>query len=141
MKMKKKILTTVLLGCLFSGSALAEKVTYDKAVADSKAYQDSLPNYENATTGLSAAESASTGTPNQMGKWIRLSLIPFDNAGSYSKVLTSRSIGAPCIKGSKGIIPTTKNGSGSCDDNSCSYWNDVTQTTYNYSHGYTAECR
>ncbi len=139
--MKKNIIASVLLGCVFSGSVLAEKVTYEKAVADSKAYQEALPNYENATTGLSPAESNSTATANQMGKWVRLSLIPFDNAGSYSKVLTSRSIGAPCIKGSKGIIPTTKNGSGSCDNNSCSYWNDVTQTTYNYSHGYTAECR
>ncbi|MGR6863475.1 hypothetical protein ACU5EH_25765 [Aliivibrio salmonicida] len=139
--MTKYTLLSALLGCLLSGTVLAEKVTYDKAVADSKAYQDSLPNHDNATSGLSAAESASTGTPNQMGKWIRLSLIPFDNAGSYSKVLTSRSIGAPCIKGSKGIIPTTKNSSSDCDGNSCSYWKDVTQTTYNYSHGYTAECR
>ncbi|MUK41553.1 hypothetical protein GNP61_08255 [Aliivibrio fischeri] len=139
--MKTKVLATLFLGCVLSGSAFAEKVTYDKAVADSKAYEESLPHYENATTGLSSAESNSTATANQMGKWVRLSLIPFDNAGSYSKILTSKAIGAPCIKGSKGIIPTTKNSSGNCSGSGCDYWQTVTQETYNYSKGYTAECR
>ncbi|MGF1903509.1 hypothetical protein [Aliivibrio salmonicida] len=139
--MNKNILTLILFGSLLSGSSLAEKVTYDKAVANSNAYQNSLPYYENATTGLSSAESGSTGLKNQMGKWVRLSLIPFDNAGAYSKILTPSSIGSPCVKGAKGIIPTKKNGTSRCEDNSCNYWQDVTQSTYNYSHGYTAECR
>lgn len=52
MKMKKTLLATVLFGCVLSGSVFAEKVTYDKAVADAQAYHDSLPQYENAIEGL-----------------------------------------------------------------------------------------
>ena len=140
--MKKNIIASVLFGCLFSsGSVLAEKVTYEKAVSDAKVYQNSLPNYENEISGLGASELNSIGKSNQIGKWVKLSLIPFDSAGTYSKILTLHSIGASCIKGSKGIIPTQKNTTSSCDNNSCDYWKDVTQTTYNYSHGYTVECR
>ncbi len=151
MKKKKKILTTVLLGCLFSGSALAEKVTYDKAVADSNAYQASLPSYENATSGLSPAESASTGTPNQMGKWVSLGEVSLASAGAYTTMLTPNALNTSCIKGEKGFVPkkTTKTekvctswGSGS--DNSsgrpCNYWE--TKTTHSYhDNGYKAECR
>ena len=140
--MKKNIIASVLFGCLCSsGSVLAEKITYEKAVADSNAYHSSLPNYKNSTSGLSSAEASSTARANQTGKWVKLSLIPLDSAGSYSKILTPHSIGASCIKGSKGIIPTRKNSTSSCNANSCDYWKEVIQKTYNYSHGYTAECR
>ncbi|MGR6863476.1 hypothetical protein ACU5EH_25770 [Aliivibrio salmonicida] len=152
MKMKKKILTTVLLGCLFSGSALAEKVTYDKAVADSNAYQASLPNYENATSGLSAAESASTGTPNQMGKWVNVGGIALQSAGAYTTMLTPNALNTSCIKGEKGFVPkkTTKTEkvcsswrpsySDNSDSEECNGWE--TKTTHSYhDNGYKAECR
>ncbi|WP_300178586.1 hypothetical protein [uncultured Aliivibrio sp.] len=152
MKMKKKILTTVLLGCLFNGSALAEKVTYDKAVADSNAYQESLPNYENATSGLSPAESSSTGTPNQMGKWVNLGGVSLASAGAYTTMLTPNALNTSCIKGEKGFVPkkTTKTervctwwqGTGSDESNAqvCQHWE--TKVTHSYhDNGYKAECR
>ncbi|MGR6862919.1 hypothetical protein ACU5EH_23330 [Aliivibrio salmonicida] len=143
--MTKYTLLPALIGCLLSGAVLAEKVTYQKAVADSKAYQEALPNYENATTGLSSSESNSTATANQMGKWVKLSLIPLENAGVYSKMLTSNATGTSCIKGSKGIIPTMRKSTNRCkdkEDKKCDYYKSVTVATYeNYSHGYKAECR
>lgn len=152
MTMKKNVIATVLLGCLFSGSALAEKVTYDKAVADSNAYQESLPNYENATSGLSPAESSSTGTPNQMGKWVNLGGVSLASAGAYTTMLTPNALNTSCIKGEKGFVPkkttkTEKVCSGwrpSYSDNSdaeiCEGW--IMETTHSYhDNGYKAECR
>ncbi|MGR6862918.1 hypothetical protein ACU5EH_23325 [Aliivibrio salmonicida] len=143
MKMKKNILTTVLLGCLFNGSALAEKVTYDKAVADSNAYQESLPNYKNATTGLSAAESSSAGTPNQMGRWVSVGGIALQNAGSYTTMLTPSALNTSCIKGEKGFVPTkTEKKESYCvqGGDKCNFWGTRIVITYE-EYGHKAECR
>ncbi|MGR6830896.1 hypothetical protein [Aliivibrio wodanis] len=106
MKIKKKLLATVLFGCVLSGSAFADKVTYDKAVADSKAYQDSLPHYENERSGLGPDETGGTSaSANQMGKWVKLgSSIQFYQTGQYSSLLSQNAEGQPCIKGDKGFI-------------------------------------
>jgi hypothetical protein len=104
MKMKKKILATVLFGCALSGSAFAEKVTYEKALADAKAYQDSLPHHENAVSGLEPWEAGdATAAANQMGKWVNIGAINYQVAGAV--ILSPDSIGKKCSKGTIGFVP------------------------------------
>ena len=140
MKMKKKILATVLFGCALSGSAFAEKVTYEKAVADAKAYQDSLPHYENETTGLKDWEAGdATAAANQMGKWVKLGSSTMLNAGQYASVLAPSAAGQSCLKGEKGFIANTKS--------ECTRWNSggwqcqESVTTLDIGNGFKAECR
>ncbi|GEK15410.1 hypothetical protein [Aliivibrio fischeri] len=140
MKMKKKILATVLFGCALSGSAFAEKVTYEKAVADAKAYQDSLPHYENETTGLKDWEAGdATAAANQMGKWVKLGSSTMLNAGQYASVLAPSAAGQSCLKGEKGFIASTQS--------ECVQWNSGGSFCYKYKtslsmdSGFKAECR
>ena len=108
MKIKKKLLATVLFGCVLSGSAFADKVTYDKAVADSKAYQDSLPHYENAASGLASWEEEGDSSANQMGTWVNIGAASIKNAGIHSSMLAPSAIGKSCLKGDKGWISKTR---------------------------------
>ena len=139
MKIKKKLLTTVLFGCALSGSALAEKVTYEKAVADAKAYQDSLPHYENEIVGLKVGETGGESSANKMGKWVKLGSSTMLNAGQYASVLAPSAAGKSCLKGEKGFIATTQK--------KCERWNSGGSFCYEYStslninNGFKAECR
>ncbi|MGF1903508.1 hypothetical protein [Aliivibrio salmonicida] len=150
MKINTHTLATLLLGSLLSGSVLAEKVTYDKAVADSKAYQDSLPHYKNATTGLSSAESDSRGIPNQMGRWVNLGGVSLQHSGGYTTMLTPSALNTGCIKGDKGFIPkktttykrecTYWQQIGSNGSMHCRNWENIATHSY-HDNGYKAECR
>nr|WP_172684991.1 hypothetical protein [Aliivibrio fischeri] len=140
MKMKKKILATVLFGCALSGSAFAEKVTYEKALADAKAYQDSLPNHENAVSGLEPWEAGdTTAAANQMGKWVKLGSSTMLNAGQYASVLSPNAAGQSCLKGEKGFIAGIKK--------ECIQWNSGGSFCYkekislSMDTGFKAECR
>ncbi|GEK16038.1 hypothetical protein [Aliivibrio fischeri] len=139
MKIKKKLLATVLLGCVLSGSALADKVTYDKAVADSKAYQDSLPHYENERSGLGPDETGGENSANKMGKWVKLGSSTMLNAGQYASVLAPSATGKSCLKGEKGFIASTRS--------KCVQWNSGGSFCYKYEtslsmdNGFKAECR
>ncbi|AAW88276.1 hypothetical protein VF_B0034 (plasmid) [Aliivibrio fischeri ES114] len=140
MKMKKTLLATVLFGCVLSGSVFAEKVTYDKAVADAQAYHDSLPQYENAIEGLGPDETGSTTAgANQMGKWVNLGASSIKSAGAYTTMLAPSAIGKSCIKGDRGWISKTREeciifngGSTSCRKY---------RTELDAENGYKAECR
>ncbi|MFA1563244.1 hypothetical protein [Aliivibrio fischeri] len=96
--MKKHILLSTLLISLFSGSAFAEKVTYEQAVKDSDAYYDSLPQHENATSGLSDNELNPTDGNNQMGTWVEI-----QGDHNFNGVeLTRSAIGQKCVLGMRG---------------------------------------
>ena len=150
MKLKKNVLATLLFGCALSGSVFAEKITYDKALSDSKTYQASLPNYKNATSGLSAAESSSAGTPNQMGKWVNVGGVTLQSAGAYTTMLTPSALNTKCIKGDKGFIPkktttykrecTYWQQIGSNDSMHCRKWENIATHSY-HENGYKAQCR
>lgn len=138
MKIKKKLLATVLFGCVLSGSAFADKVTYDKAVADSKAYQDSLPHYENETTGLGPDETGGENSANKMGKWVKLGSSSLNNAGEYSSILLPTSQGKSCLKGDKGWISTMER---RCVASSASGFCRESIEIVNTKSGFKAECR
>ena len=138
MKIKKKLLTTVLFGCALSGSALAEKVTYEKAVADSKAYQDSLPHYENETIGLRPDETGGESSANKMGKWVNLGTSSIKNAGQHSSILTPNALGQSCVKGSKGWISKMES---VCVSASASGFCRIPIEILDVNNGYKVECR
>ena len=139
MKIKKKLLATVLFGCALSSSVFAEKVTYDIAVADAKAYQDSLPHYEKAMGGLELGEINGGSSANQMGTWVKLGSSTMLNAGQYASVLAPSAAGQSCLKGEKGFIASTKE--------ECTRWNSggwqcqESVTTLDIGNGFKAECR
>nr|AKN37824.1 hypothetical protein [Aliivibrio fischeri] len=94
--MKKPLILSALLVSAISGTAFAEKVTYEQALNDSNAYLDSLPQHEKATSGLSDAEQNPTSSQNQMGTWVEV-------GGAFSGVeLTRDSIGKKCVVGMRG---------------------------------------
>ncbi|WP_196584142.1 hypothetical protein, partial [Aliivibrio fischeri] len=121
-----------------------------KAVADSKAYEESLPHYENATTALSSAESSSTGGANQMGKWVNVGAIDLQSTGAYATMLTPSALNTSCVKGDKGFVPkktTTYKREcvywqqiGSNDSMHCRKWENIATHSY-HKNGYKAECR
>ncbi|MFA1563226.1 hypothetical protein [Aliivibrio fischeri] len=95
--MKKQLVISALLISAFSGSAFAEKVTYEQAVKSSDAYYDSL-NHENATSGLSDKESMPTDSQNQMGTWVEI-----QGDHNFNGVeLTRAAIGQKCVIGMRG---------------------------------------
>ena len=138
MKIKKKILASVLFGCVLSTSAFAEKVTYDKAVADAKAYQDSLPHYEKAMGGLELGEINGDSSANKMGKWVNLGTSSIKNAGQYSSILTPNALGQSCVKGSKGWVSKMES---VCVSASASGFCRIPIEILDVNNGYKVECR
>ena len=141
MKMNKKLLVRVLFGCVLSNAALAEKITYDKAVESSKIYQDVIDSIDqgNDNKGLQNFELNPTSSSNKMGEWVKLGSSTMLNAGQYASVLAPSAAGKSCLKGEKGFIATTQK--------ECERWNSGGSFCYEYStslninNGFKAECR
>ena len=138
-KMKKLILAVLLSG-LFTGSVLAEKVTYDQAVESTKAYQDAMNKIDQgtATEGLSASESGGEGGTNQLGRWVNVGSSSLDNAGQYSLILAPNSQGKSCVKGDKGWISKTVS---ECVSSSSSGFCRDSINIIDTDNGFKAECR
>lgn len=143
--MKKTLLTAMAATLLFGSHAMAAKVTYEDAVASSSGFYEAnnAVNKAPSTNGLGDREKPSgSGGANQMGKWVKVSNSQryLNEAGDYSNILSSQSVGKACVIGMKGllvpVVHKTKCTGDSSESMGCS---SLGMFLDNY--GYPAECR